>query len=132
MEIITVDNFSFRYPDSKNDSLNNINIGIDEGDFVLICGNALLPVMVVAQCKFRSHHSLQREPFPRLVGQCYGAREVHGVEAVLSAIFHKGNRVVSLKSETVVITCRELICDIRRSGIHIVEYVSGIWGFVSV
>ena len=40
MEIITVDNFSFRYPDSKNDSLNNINIGIDEGDFVLICGKS--------------------------------------------------------------------------------------------
>lgn len=40
MEIITVDNFSFRYTDSKNDSLNNINIGIDEGDFVLICGKS--------------------------------------------------------------------------------------------
>ena len=38
MEIIKIRDFSFTYPMSTKKALNNINIDIEEGDFILLCG----------------------------------------------------------------------------------------------
>lgn len=38
MEIINIENLNFKYALSEENSLNNINLSINEGDFVLICG----------------------------------------------------------------------------------------------
>lgn len=40
MEILRVDGLKFSYPNQLKKSLNNINFSIDEGDFVLICGES--------------------------------------------------------------------------------------------
>ena len=40
MEILRVDGLKFSYPNQLKKALNNINFSIDEGDFVLICGES--------------------------------------------------------------------------------------------
>lgn len=40
MEILRVDGLKFSYPNKLKKALNNINFSIDEGDFVLICGES--------------------------------------------------------------------------------------------
>ena len=40
MEILRVDGLKFSYPNQLKKALNNINFNIDEGDFVLICGES--------------------------------------------------------------------------------------------
>ena len=40
MEILRVDRLKFSYPNQLKKALNNINFSIDEGDFVLICGES--------------------------------------------------------------------------------------------
>ena len=40
MEILSVDGLKFSYPNQLKKALNNINFSIDEGDFVLICGES--------------------------------------------------------------------------------------------
>lgn len=38
MEILQVENLNFKYPNRKTNTLNNINLTISEGSFVLLCG----------------------------------------------------------------------------------------------
>lgn len=40
MEILSVDNLSFKYPGSEKYSLSNISFKIDKGQFILICGQS--------------------------------------------------------------------------------------------
>ncbi|MDR1781711.1 MAG: ATP-binding cassette domain-containing protein [Bacilli bacterium] len=40
MALINIKNLSFKYPHSNKLALDNINLSIDEGDFVLICGSS--------------------------------------------------------------------------------------------
>lgn len=38
MEILRIENLSFEYPDTKKKALENINLSINEGEFVVVCG----------------------------------------------------------------------------------------------
>ena len=40
MEILQVENLSFRYPDSKVNALNNVSFDVKQGEFVVICGES--------------------------------------------------------------------------------------------
>ena len=40
MEKIKIENLSFAYPKQQNLALDNINISIEKGDFLLICGKS--------------------------------------------------------------------------------------------
>jgi len=40
MEIIKLENVSFAYPEKENNALENINLAINQGEFVLICGKS--------------------------------------------------------------------------------------------
>ena len=40
MKILRVNRLKFSYPNQLKKALNNINFSIDEGDFVLICGES--------------------------------------------------------------------------------------------
>ncbi len=40
MEIIKAENLSFKYPDGKRYALDNINLGINRGEYVCICGKS--------------------------------------------------------------------------------------------
>ncbi|WP_426350287.1 ABC transporter ATP-binding protein [Alloiococcus sp. CFN-8] len=40
MDIITAENLSFSYPDSTRSALNNINLTIEDGEIMLICGGS--------------------------------------------------------------------------------------------
>ena len=41
MEIIRVEDVSFAYPDRTEQALNDINITVSQGEFVLICGKSV-------------------------------------------------------------------------------------------
>ena len=38
MDILDINDFSFKYNNSKDLTLSNINLSISEGDFILLCG----------------------------------------------------------------------------------------------
>jgi len=38
MALLSIKNFSFRYPNEKENAIGQINLAVDEGDFVVICG----------------------------------------------------------------------------------------------
>jgi energy-coupling factor transport system ATP-binding protein len=40
MEILSLENLSFRYPTEEKDTLSNITFSLDEGDFCVICGSS--------------------------------------------------------------------------------------------
>lgn len=40
MEILNIKNLSFRYPETDNDALKNINLSINNGDFIVVCGES--------------------------------------------------------------------------------------------
>lgn len=40
MEILKVENLSFKYPQSENKALDNINFSVEEGEFILLCGKS--------------------------------------------------------------------------------------------
>ncbi|MDD6225735.1 MAG: ATP-binding cassette domain-containing protein [bacterium] len=40
MEIFSVENLSFSYPNSEKSALKNISFTVNEGDFFLICGES--------------------------------------------------------------------------------------------
>lgn len=40
MEILTVKNLTFRYPETENDTLKNINLTINRGEFITLCGKS--------------------------------------------------------------------------------------------
>ena len=40
MEILHIENLSFKYPKSQNNAVDNVSINVDSGDFVVICGES--------------------------------------------------------------------------------------------
>ena len=40
MEILKIENFYFTYPLKDKKVLNNINLNVKEGDFILLCGKS--------------------------------------------------------------------------------------------
>ena len=40
MEIVRIENLSFTYPESKNKALHDINLTVQSGEFILICGES--------------------------------------------------------------------------------------------
>ena len=40
MEIISIENMSFTYPDRTDEALHNINLTINQGEFILLCGKS--------------------------------------------------------------------------------------------
>ena len=40
MEILTLENLSFRYPTEKENTLTDISLRIEEGDFAVLCGSS--------------------------------------------------------------------------------------------
>ena len=38
MEAFKIENLTFRYPDTETDVLKNIDLTIEQGDFICICG----------------------------------------------------------------------------------------------
>ncbi|MEG2813997.1 MAG: hypothetical protein RSA79_05285 [Oscillospiraceae bacterium] len=40
MEILHIENLSFTYPKTDKKALNNINLNIKNGDFVVVCGES--------------------------------------------------------------------------------------------
>ena len=92
------------------------------GAFVVLIGcNGLLPVVAVGGRIARRQHTLQGEPFCRLVGQRDGSRKPYGVGVVAAAVKHQGYGVHALHSQTVVKTGRKLVGNVGRTGVHVVE-----------
>ena len=40
MEVFEIKNLNFRYPERKNNTLTDINLTVNQGEFVLVCGNS--------------------------------------------------------------------------------------------
>ena len=40
MEILRIENLNFKYPDAEKKALEEINLSVKEGDFVVICGKS--------------------------------------------------------------------------------------------
>lgn len=40
MSVITVENYSFSYPEAEKQTLSNIHFAIEQGEFILLCGNS--------------------------------------------------------------------------------------------
>lgn len=40
MEVFTIENLTFKYPQSKNYALDNVNLKVNKGEFLLICGKS--------------------------------------------------------------------------------------------
>ena len=40
MEIFKINNLSFAYPGAKKKAIENINLDVNEGEFILICGKS--------------------------------------------------------------------------------------------
>ena len=37
-QILTIENLSFTYPNRESDALNNVNLSVEEGEFILLTG----------------------------------------------------------------------------------------------
>ena len=88
---------------------------------VLIGRDGLLPVVFVGGRVARCQHSLQREPFDRFVGQRDRPRQTQCIVLVLAAFEHQRYGVVALQAQAVVESRRELVGDVGRTGVHVVE-----------
>ena len=66
MEILRVDGLKFSYPNQLKKALNNINFSIDEGDFVLICGES-----GCGKSTLLRHLKLELSPHGQVSGDIY-------------------------------------------------------------
>ena len=66
MEILRVDGLKFSYPNQLKKALNNINFSIDEGDFVLICGES-----GCGKCTLLRHLKPELSPHRQVSGDIY-------------------------------------------------------------
>ena len=40
MEILTIKNLSFKYPNTQNNAINNLSLKVNEGEFLVLCGES--------------------------------------------------------------------------------------------
>ena len=40
MEILRIENLSFRYPNTEKNAIENVSLKINNGDFVVVCGES--------------------------------------------------------------------------------------------